>query len=736
MLAQERDSVRHRDVGVLEQLEPVALVDEDTRQRGHERAHPEPSAFGGGLAGLEDARAEASESSRGGRTSHGPVDGADVTDTRLDLAGVVEVREQVPDRRLHQRFDRIGICVDREPEIRGSSGEDLSRIPAHPSSLSALLSKRRLDAADVTVFVDENGDVDVAEAREVVAERIGLLTAELEQERTAGPEEAGAVPQDAPEDLGAVGAAVVEQGRLEREGVARQQRQRGRRNVWDDADWQQRRAEADPQRGPMSIYEVHLGSWRRDPADPERLLSYGELGDQLAAYVKDMGFTHVELMPVMAHPFSGSWGYQVTSYFAPTPRHGSPDDLRAFTDRLHAEGIGVILDWVPAHFPRDAWALARFDGTALYEHADPRRGEHPDWGTLIFNFGRNEVRNFLLASALYWLHEHHADGLRVDAVASMLYLDYSREAGEWVPNAFGGREDLEAVAFLKELNEVAHARRPGLISAAEESTAWPGVSRPTYVGGLGFGFKWNMGWMHDTLGYFQKNPVYRRHHHHELTFSLMYAFSEHFILPLSHDEVVHGKGSMLSKMPGDRWQQLANLRALYAYMWAHPGKQLLFMGCEFGQEREWSHERSLDWHLLEEPRHAGVQRLVRDLNTAYREQPALWQRDDDHEAFWWLEANDADRNVVAFCRAGSDPENDVVACVMNLAPVPREGYRVGLPHGGRWRELLNTDAEHYGGTNTGNLGGVEAEPLPWHGQPCSAALTLPPLGVVWLARDR
>jgi 1,4-alpha-glucan branching enzyme len=503
------------------------------------------------------------------------------------------------------------------------------------------------------------------------------------------------------------------------------------RYAWDDDAWLARRAQRDPQAGPMTIYEVHLSSWRRDPDDPERELTYEELADQLTAYCRDMAFTHVELLPVMAHPFSGSWGYQVTSYFAPTPRHGSPDDFRAFVDRMHAEGIGVLLDWVPAHFPRDAWALARFDGTALYEHEDPRRGAHPDWGTLVFNFGRNEVRNFLLASALYWLREHHADGIRVDAVASMLYLDYSRKAGEWIPNEFGGREDLDAVAFLKELNEVTHAREPGVVSAAEESTAWPGVSRPTYVGGLGFGFKWNMGWMHDTLEYFQQDPVYRRYHHHQLTFSLVYAFSENFILPLSHDEVVHGKGSLLEKMPGDKWQKLANLRALYAYMWAHPGKKLLFMGQELAQEREWSHERSLDWHLLDDPGHQGVQHLVRDLNRVYRDQPALWEVDFDASGFWWLEPNDADNNIVAFCR-GSRGAKDVVACVMNLSPVPRHGYRVGVPRQGRWREALNTDAERYGGSNVGNYGGVEAEAVPWHGQPCSVQLSLPPLGVLWL----
>ncbi len=479
---------------------------------------------------------------------------------------------------------------------------------------------------------------------------------------------------------------------------------------------------------------MHLGSWRLNALEDNRSLSYAELGDELAAYVTDMGFTHVELLPVMEHPFSGSWGYQVSGYFAPTARHGTPDDFRALVDRLHQAGIGVILDWVPAHFPRDDWALARFDGSALYEHEDPRRGAHPEWGTLIFNYGRNEVRNFLLASALFWPREYHADGLRVDAVASMLYLDYSRAEGAWVPNEYGGNEDLDAVSFLKELNEVIHRREPGIVSAAEESTAWPGVSRPTYLGGLGFGFKWNMGWMHDTLDYFQRDPVHRRFHHHQLTFSLMYAFTENFVLPLSHDEVVHGKGSLYSKMAGDRWQKLANLRSLYAYMWAHPGKKLLFMGGELAQEAEWSHERSLDWHLLEDAGNAGVQAVVRDLNRVLRSEPALYERDFDPAGFWWLEANDATANVIAFARASKDGER-VLVCVANLAPVPRPDYRLGLPRSGRWREVMNTDSSFYGGTDTGNLGGIEAEPVGWHEQPFSAQVTLPPLGVIWLVPE-
>jgi 1,4-alpha-glucan branching enzyme len=503
---------------------------------------------------------------------------------------------------------------------------------------------------------------------------------------------------------------------------------------WADADWLERRAKSNPLEAPVSIYEVHLGSWRLNPLEGNRPLTYLELARELGTYASAMGFTHVELLPVMAHPFTGSWGYQVTGYFAPTPLFGSPDDLREFIDVMHGHGLGVILDWVPGHFPRDDFALARFDGTALYEHADPRRGAHPEWGTLVFNHGRNEVRNFLVSNALFWLEEYHADGLRVDAVASMLYLDYSRQEGEWIPNRFGGREDLDAVAFLKQLNEVVHAREPGIISAAEESTAWPGVSRPTYLGGLGFGFKWNMGWMHDTLGYFQQDPIYRRWHHHELTFSLVYAFTENFILPLSHDEVVHGKGSLYGKMPGDRWQKLANLRALYAYMWAHPGKKLLFMGGEFAQEAEWSHERSLDWHLLERPEHAGIQSLVRDLNHAYRSEAALWELDFDGRGFWWLEPNDAANNVIAFGRASRDGER-VVIFVANLSPVPCGPYRLGLPRPGRWRELVNTDSTYYGGADIGNLGGIETEPIPWHNQAFSAEITVPPLGALLLVPD-
>jgi 1,4-alpha-glucan branching enzyme len=506
------------------------------------------------------------------------------------------------------------------------------------------------------------------------------------------------------------------------------------RHEWADEEWLARRLSAEPLKGPLSIYEVHLGSWRRNPLEGNRSLSYLELADELSDYARDLGFTHIELLPVMEHPFAGSWGYQVTGYFAPTSRFGSPDDFRCFVDRLHRNGLGVILDWVPAHFPRDDWALARFDGTPLYEHADPRRGAHPDWGTLVFNLGRNEVKNFLLANALYWLREHHADGIRVDAVASMLYLDYSRREGEWVPNVFGGREDLDAVQFLKEMNETIYGREQRVISAAEESTAWPGVSRPTYLGGLGFGFKWNMGWMHDTLLYFQKDPVYRRYHHHTLTFSLMYAFSENFVLPLSHDEVVHGKGSLIAKMPGDRWQKFANLRALYGYMWAHPGKKLLFMGGELAQFDEWNYDSSLQWHLLEYVEHQGVQSLVRDLNRAYRDEPALWEVDFEPSGFRWLEPNDAANNVLAFARVSADGERQLV-CVCNLSPVPRYGYRVGMPVCCRWREAVNTDSTFYGGSGVGNMGAVEAEAVPWHDQPFSAELTLPPLGVVWLVPE-
>ena len=495
---------------------------------------------------------------------------------------------------------------------------------------------------------------------------------------------------------------------------------------WGDDAWLAARAKENLIQAPMSVYEVHLGSWRRG-------LSYQDLAEQLVDYVRDLGFTHVEFLPPMEHPFGGSWGYQVSSYYAPTSRFGSPDGFRYLVDRLHQAGIGVLVDWVPAHFPKDAWALARFDGTPLYEHADPRKGEHPDWGTLVFDFGRREVRNFLVANAIYWLEEFHIDGLRVDAVASMLYLDYSRQPGEWAPNQYGGRENLDAVAFLQETNATVYRRVPGIIMVAEESTAWPGVTRPTHLGGLGFGLKWNMGWMHDSLSYMSKEPIYRQYHHHQMTFSMMYAYSENFVLPLSHDEVVHGKGSLLRKMPGDRWQQLANLRAYLAYMWAHPGKQLLFMGGELAQEAEWSESRSLDWWLLENPDHHGVYDLVRDINRIYRETPALWSRDTDPTGFQWIDANDAANNVFSFVRWA--PDGSALACVANFAAVPHEGHRIGLPYAGTWREVLNSDADTYLGSGVGNMGVVQATDEPSHGHPASATLRVPPLGTVWLTHE-
>jgi 1,4-alpha-glucan branching enzyme len=492
---------------------------------------------------------------------------------------------------------------------------------------------------------------------------------------------------------------------------------------WDDTDWLTRRAATQLVDAPMSIYEVHLGSWRAG-------LGYRELATQLADYVVETGFTHVELLPVAEHPFGGSWGYQVTSYYAPTSRFGSPDDFRYLVDVLHQHGIGVLVDWVPAHFPKDSWALARFDGTPLYEHADPRRGEQPDWGTLVFDFGRNEVRNFLVANALYWIDEFHLDGLRVDAVASMLYLDYSRPEGQWLPNQYGGRENLDAVRFLQELNATVYKRHPGVQITAEESTSWPGVTRPTHLGGLGFGFKWNMGWMHDVLHYVSLDPVYRSFHHNEMTFALMYAYSENFVLPLSHDEVVHGKYSLWERMPGDDWNKAAGLRALLAFMWAHPGKQLLFMGGEFGQEREWAEQRSLDWYLLDQPLHRGMHSLVRDLNKVYVSSPALYSADTRPEGFRWIDANDSGGNVLSFLRIGTD--GSYLACVANFAGRPHHDYRVGLPLAGRWRELVNTDAGVYGGSGVGNLGTVTAEDRPWHGLPASAVLQLPPSGVLWL----
>jgi 1,4-alpha-glucan branching enzyme len=487
---------------------------------------------------------------------------------------------------------------------------------------------------------------------------------------------------------------------------------------------------------PMSIYEVHLGSWRRKPEEGNRFLTWDELADTLVPYAKDLGFTHLELLPVSEHPFDGSWGYQPVGMYAPTSRFGNPDGFRRFVDRCHADGIGLLLDWVPAHFPTDAHGLANFDGTHLYEYADPREGFHQDWNTLIYNLGRTEVLNFLVGNALYWLERYGVDGLRVDAVASMLYRDYSRKAGEWVPNVHGGRENLEAIDFLKRMNEVVGAERPQAVTLAEESTAFPAVSRPTFAGGLGFHYKWNMGWMHDTLQYMARDPIHRKFHHGEMTFSLVYAFNENFVLPISHDEVVHGKGSMLAKMPGDRWQKFANLRAYYGFMFGHPGKKLLFMGLEFAQEREWNHDQSLDWHLLDQPDHAGVQKLLRDLNQIYKSTPALHQRDFDGSGFEWIDHNDADRSALSFIRRG-DSTNALIVVVCNFTPSVHQGYRVGVPNPGIYRERLNTDSAYYGGSNVGApFGEVTAQAIPWNGKPHSIELALPPLATVffeWIA---
>jgi 1,4-alpha-glucan branching enzyme len=502
---------------------------------------------------------------------------------------------------------------------------------------------------------------------------------------------------------------------------------------WHDAEWLRQRATANALGSPWSIYEVHLGSWRRVPEEHNRFLSYRELAAALADYVTELGFTHVELLPVTEHPFYGSWGYQVTGYFAPSARYGTPQDFMYFVDHLHQRGIGVILDWVPSHFPSDAHGLARFDGTHLYEHADPRQGFHPEWNSSIFNFGRAEVRNFLASSALFWLDRYHIDALRVDAVASMLYLDYGRRAGEWIPNRYGGHENLDAVDFLKQLNLAVYRDHPATQTIAEESTAWPMVSRPTYLGGLGFGLKWNMGWMHDTLKYFQQDPLHRKYHHSRLTFSIWYAFSENFVLPLSHDEVVHGKGSLIGKMPGDEWQQFASLRLLYGYMWTHPGKKLLFMGGEFGQRREWQHEESLEWHVLQYPLHAGVRRWIRDLNQLYRATPALYEQDFSEAGFQWIDCDDADVSVISFLRWGNTGDPVLVAC--NFTPVPRAAYRIGVPHAGRWRERLNSDAVDYGGSGQGNLGAVDSEPVDAHGQAHSLSVRLPPLAVVVLSPE-
>jgi 1,4-alpha-glucan branching enzyme len=500
------------------------------------------------------------------------------------------------------------------------------------------------------------------------------------------------------------------------------------RHEWGDRTWMDRRARRHAIEEPLRIFEVHLGSWKRG-------LDYRQLADELADYVGDLGFTHVELLPIAEHPFGGSWGYQVTGYYAPTARFGEPDDFRYFVDQLHRSGIGVIVDWVPAHFPKDDWALARFDGTALYEHLDPRLGEHPDWGTLVFNYGRNEVRNFLIANALYWFDEFHVDGLRVDAVASMLYLDYSREPGEWVPNRSGGRENLDALGFLKELNTVVFGEHPGVMMIAEESTSWPMVSRPVDHGGLGFSHKWNMGWMHDTLAYFRHDPVHRTFHHRDLTFGLLYAFTENFVLPLSHDEVVHLKGSLLGKMPGDEWQKFANLRALFGWMWAYPGGLLLFMGGEIAQWTEWSEERGVDWAALGGSMHRGVQELVRALNRVSAATRATWERDHQPAGFQWLDADDSEHSVYGFLRWSADGRQ-VVACLANFTPVPRADYRVGLPWGGEWRVLVDTNAQYFGGTGYGGTHGVWAAQGESHqGQPASAFVTLPPLSVLWLGAD-
>ena len=500
---------------------------------------------------------------------------------------------------------------------------------------------------------------------------------------------------------------------------------------WSDGDWMTKRGDKNSLRAPISIYELHLGSWMRIPEEHNRPLSYREMAPRLAEYVGRMGFTHVELLPVMEHPFYGSWGYQTTGYFAPTARYGTPQDFMYLVDYLHQHGIGVILDWVPSHFPSDGHGLAYFDGTHLFEHADSRKGFHPDWKTHIFNYGRTEVRTFLLSSGMFWLDKYHADGLRVDAVASMLYLDYSRKPGEWIPNQFGGRENLEAIDFLRQFNLEAYKEHPDIQTYAEESTAWPMVSRPTYIGGLGFGMKWDMGWMHDTLSYFSHDPIHRKFHHNLLTFRMLYGFTENFVLPLSHDEVVHGKGSLVGKMPGDEWQKFANLRLLFAYMYAQPGKKLLFMGDEFGQVREWGHDSSLEWHVLQYRNHRGVQAWMEQLNRVYREQAALHTLDNDPAGFEWVDCNDANTSVVSLLRKGKSPK-DTVLVICNFTPVPRAAYQVGVPTGGFWRELLNSDAREYGGSGMGNAGGRMADAEPAHGRPCSLTLTLPPLAALFL----
>ena len=502
---------------------------------------------------------------------------------------------------------------------------------------------------------------------------------------------------------------------------------------WKDQNWMTKRAR-NPLDAAISIYEVHLSSWRRKPEEGNRWLTYREMAPLLADYVHDAGFTHVEFLPITEHPFDGSWGYQTIGYFAPTSRFGTPADFMYLVDFLHQRGIGVILDWVPAHFPKDEAGLGYFDGSHLYEHADPRQGEHPDWNTFVFNYGRSEVQTFLISNALFWFDKYHIDGLRVDAVASMLYLDYGRRDGQWIPNRYGGKENIEAIQFLRTVNEQVYAAFPDAMMVAEESTAWPQVSKPIYIGGLGFGFKWNMGWMHDVLSYMSTDPVFRKYHHNEITFSLMYAFSENFILPFSHDEVVYGKGSMLQKMPGDEWQKFANLRLLYGFMFGHPGKKLMFMGSEFGQWSEWNHDASLDWHLLQNPAHAGLLRWIRDLNTFYRGQPSLHEGDAETAGFAWVDCKDHERSILSFIRRAHNPDDQTLV-VCNLTPVPRPNYRIGVPWGGLWKEALNSDAPMYGGSGQGNLGGLDTVPLPIHGRPFSLNMTIPPLGILMFRHE-
>jgi 1,4-alpha-glucan branching enzyme len=503
--------------------------------------------------------------------------------------------------------------------------------------------------------------------------------------------------------------------------------------TWQDQEWMANRKKHNDLSAPFSVYEVHLGSWQEGPRESNRVLTYREIAPSLVSYVKEMGFTHVELMPVMEHPFYGSWGYQIIGYFAPTSRYGTPQDFMFLIDQLHQNGIGIILDWVPSHFPSDEHGLIYFDGTHLYEHEDPKKGFHPDWKSYIFNYGRNEVRNFLISNVVFWLDKYHIDGLRIDAVASMLYLDYSRKDGEWIPNVYGGRENIEAIAFLKKLNEAVYENFPDVQTIAEESTAWPMVTRPAYLGGLGFGMKWNMGWMHDILEYIAKDPVYRKHHHNQLTFSIWYAFSENFVLPLSHDEVVHGKGSLLSRMPGDDWQKFANLRLLIGFMYTHPGKKLLFMGGEFGQWREWNHDESLEWHLLKYPPHQGVQKWVRDLNHLYRNTPDLYERDFEQDGFEWIDLSDWENTILSYARKGNDSESRILV-VCNFTPAVHANYRIGVPASGFWEEVMNSDAKEYGGSGQGNLGGVRSEETPRHDRSHSMVITVPPLSVLIFKR--